>query len=101
MIRTLAEIQTLGISQIIRKALTGLSIPQEYCCIEEAGFPNPMKVILNTGAYKFDVSSSHLFLGYSPLVIGIYLQADTALNLKMLTATEIHLDFIAEKIINN
>jgi len=64
--------QTLSIKRQIRKLLTGLAVPQEYCCLELEQMAEPLKVILSTKGNAFikDVTDSHLFLGYKPLIIG-------------------------------
>jgi len=64
--------QTLSIKHQIRKILTGLAVPQEYCCLELEQMTEPLKVILSTkgNAFTKDVTDSHLFLGYKPLIIG-------------------------------
>lgn len=57
----------------LKQLLTGLSIPQEYICLDIEGFQNPLFVFLTLSgtSVEMDVTSSHLFLGYKPLVIGI------------------------------
>jgi hypothetical protein len=64
----------LFLKRQIRKLLTGLSVPQEYCCLELEQMAEPLKVILSTkgNAFTKDVTDSHLFLGYKPLIIGFY-----------------------------
>ncbi len=64
--------ETLSIKRQIRKLLTGLAVPQEYCCLELEQMAEPLKVILSTNGNTFtkDVTDSHLFLGYKPLIIG-------------------------------
>lgn len=65
----------------IRKIFTGLSIPQEYCCLELESMASPLKVFLSTKDKNSgrDVTTSHLFLGYKPLVIGIVANGDDLL----------------------
>lgn len=57
----------------IRRLLTGLTVPQEYCCLELEQLANPLKVILSTkdNTKERDVTASHVFLGYKPLIIGL------------------------------
>jgi hypothetical protein len=64
----------LFLTRQIRKLLTGLAVPQEYCCLELEQMAEPLKVILSIKGNTFtkDVTDSHLFLGYKPLIIGFY-----------------------------
>jgi flavin reductase (DIM6/NTAB) family NADH-FMN oxidoreductase RutF len=57
----------------IKKLITGLSIPQEYICVELRDFQYPPSVFLELEDQKFslDVTASHLFLGYKPLILGL------------------------------
>ena len=57
----------------MRSFLTGLTIPQEYCCLELEQLDSPLKVILTTRDKSVgkDVTTSHVFLGYKPLIIGL------------------------------
>ena len=60
----------------IKRKVLGYSLPQEYACLALQEFEGPLRVVLTVkGSTDFlDVSDSHLFLGYKPLVIGITLQ---------------------------
>lgn len=62
----------MSIVDQIKRILTGLVIPQEYCCLELEQLSDLFKVILTTkdNSVVKDVTSSHIFLGYMPLVIG-------------------------------
>ena len=55
---------------LLKKWLTGLSIPQEYVCIDVNNFQNPLSVFFVTDQTRINITESHLFLGYKPLVIG-------------------------------
>jgi len=63
----------LSITAQIKRIITGIVIPQEYCCLELERLYRPLKVILTTrdGAISTDVTSTHLFLGYKPLIFGL------------------------------
>ncbi|HEX5171721.1 MAG TPA: hypothetical protein VFW11_21225 [Cyclobacteriaceae bacterium] len=59
----------------LKKVITGLTIPQEYLCLALEDFTDPLKISVSPdkGSTVFaDVTSNHLFLGYKPVVIGIY-----------------------------
>jgi hypothetical protein len=57
----------------IKKILTGLTIPQEYICLRSKELSCPLAVILTHDDLKLtlDVTQSHLFLGYRPLILGL------------------------------
>ena len=57
----------------IKKFITGLSVRQEYVCLDVARYQNPLSVLLSGGGSisKIDVTDSHLFLGYKPVIIGV------------------------------
>jgi flavin reductase (DIM6/NTAB) family NADH-FMN oxidoreductase RutF len=51
----------------------GLHYPQEYLCLAKESFQNPLHVYLISGNKIFkNISSEHLFTGYSPLIITLY-----------------------------
>ena len=57
----------------LKKTILGYSLPQEYACVALEGITDPLRVTLTLkgGNFVLDVSHSHLFLGYKPLIIGI------------------------------
>ena len=57
----------------LKKTILGYSLPQEYACVALEGITDPLRVTLTLkgGNFALDVSHSHLFLGYKPLIIGI------------------------------
>jgi hypothetical protein len=67
----------------VRKAITGLTLPQEYVCIGyEQLHAAPMVTMTLAGDdFSWDVSQKHLFLGYKPLVIGIICSPEKAAGL--------------------
>lgn len=62
----------------LKRILTGLTIPQEYVCLTTPELQSALSVLLTTndGGYNCDVSSTHLFLGYKPLIIGLSFRTD-------------------------
>ena len=58
--------------------MTGLTIPQEYICVGLNAFQSPMSVFAEVEDLTFllDVTASHLFLGYRPLIIGLPFNMD-------------------------
>lgn len=67
------ETESLSFTSQIKSVLTGIVIPQEYCCLELDQMVSPLKVILTTkdNAIGRDVTKSHVFLGYKPLIFGL------------------------------
>jgi flavin reductase (DIM6/NTAB) family NADH-FMN oxidoreductase RutF len=63
----------LTLKNKIKKIVTGLTVPQEYICVEWKDFICPPSIFLELENQKFlqDVTDSHLFLGYKPLVLGL------------------------------
>jgi hypothetical protein len=59
----------------LRKFLTGLTIPQEYVCVPLEDFQQPLRIFLTLSKNDFslEVTASHVFLGYKPLIIAITL----------------------------
>ena len=62
----------------LRKLITGLNVPQEYCCLEFAGLSQGLSVYMtvNHNDNCVDVTDQQLLLGYKPLIIGLPPQAD-------------------------
>ena len=63
----------------LKKFVTGLTVPQEYCCLGLEDFQNPLSVFLTVrdSDFSFDVTESHLFLGYKPLIMGLSVVKDS------------------------
>lgn len=57
----------------LKEFITGLSVPQEYVCLDLAGYKHPLSVFLSVPGTtaKIDVTNSHLFLGYMPVIIAL------------------------------
>jgi hypothetical protein len=57
----------------LRNLITGLTIPQEYCCLDGAVLSSPFSISASVpqGEGAVDVTVSHLFLGYKPLLVGL------------------------------
>ena len=64
----------------LKKLITGLTIPQEYVCVGLETLQPQSSVILeiNNQEFSLDVTTSHLFLGYKPLIIGLTFSVDDA-----------------------
>ncbi|MEO6105963.1 MAG: hypothetical protein ABIP52_05735 [Cyclobacteriaceae bacterium] len=62
---------------LLKKFVTGLTIPQEYLCLSLEKLENPLSVFLTTRSKEFwNISSNHLFLGYRPLIMAIVIQKE-------------------------
>ena len=68
----------MTVERRLRKLITGLTVPQEYCCLGIENFLHPLSVFLTSVKFdhQFDVTASHVFLGYKPLIIGITFSID-------------------------
>jgi flavin reductase (DIM6/NTAB) family NADH-FMN oxidoreductase RutF len=63
----------LWLKNHLRKLIKGLTIPQEYCCLAMEGLQYPLRTFLTleNKTFQREVTHSHLFLGYKPLIIGV------------------------------
>jgi hypothetical protein len=59
------------IKPLLRKFLTGYTLTQEYLCLPFQKTSNPFKIILALEENEWDVTDTHVFLGYKPVVFGI------------------------------
>jgi hypothetical protein len=59
------------LKSIVKKWLTGLSLPQEYVCIDGGEFSNPLSVWIKTNQGLQNITERHFLVGYSPLVLAI------------------------------
>jgi hypothetical protein len=85
---------TLTFRNRLRKLLTGLSVSQEYVCIDSLSFDQPLSVFAwgNHGNH-IDVTHTHLFLGYKPLLIGLVVNVDNPMTTWLQTNDEVTLTF--------
>ncbi len=83
----------------IRKIVTGLAIPQEYVCLNGRDFQNPLSVVLMEESSKisFDVTATHLFLGYKPLIIGFPINTSNEKNHVIRNLNQVSLSFVTEQ----
>jgi hypothetical protein len=61
------------IKRLLRKLLTGYTVTQEYVCVPFELTSNPFKIFLAFGSTEWNVTDTHFFLGYKPLIFGISL----------------------------
>lgn len=85
------------LKKTFKKLLFGITLPQEYLCVQQNDFVKPLNVFAaaNSSGDSFDISSHHLFIGYKPLVLAVdkkYLK-ETTINLKNI----LHLSFRSEE----
>ncbi len=69
----LFKIETV-IKKLLKNFFTGLTLSQEYICLDKTLFKDPLSVSFITDDNSFEVTTTHLFLGYKPLIIGIVLE---------------------------
>jgi hypothetical protein len=79
------------VKSFLKKILFGTNIPQEYLCLAEDGISSPLEIIFHSGDFEADVSATHLFLGYKPVVIGVIFEK--GIDAKNLTLP--YIDFIS------
>lgn len=93
----------MGFIDKLKKNLTGLTVPQEYCCLELENLVNPFTVSLTLRKqhFRIDVSSDHLFLGYRPLVIGLQFDAESQEYLLVEGENEVCLNFTVSRFEGN
>jgi flavin reductase (DIM6/NTAB) family NADH-FMN oxidoreductase RutF len=62
----------------LKKLITGLTIPQEYVCVDLETLQPKLLVLpeVNDQQFSLDVTTFHLFLGYKPLIIGLTFSVD-------------------------
>ena len=66
----------MGLREHIKKKLLGLTIPQEYIChgLEAMGDTFKVYLTIADSGQAIDITQRHLFLGYRPLIIGIWVE---------------------------
>jgi hypothetical protein len=58
----------------LKHLITGLTVPQQYVCLPLESLSEPLSIFLTSDESKLlllDITSSHVFLGYKPLLIMI------------------------------
>jgi hypothetical protein len=68
---------------LLKKLITGITIPKQYVCLPLESFEQPLsvKLIGCRGDAMLDVTQTHLFLGYKPVIIGMpFLKSDNLHN---------------------
>ena len=64
----------------LRKLMFGTSLPQEYICVAKEKLSNQSHAFLFSDNGFIDITNEHIFLGYSPVIIGISSAKAEALN---------------------
>ena len=77
----------------LKELFTGLTVPQQYICVSLEDFQNPLSVYLSSDGDDtgMDVTGTHLFLGYKPLIIAIVYPHD---RISLAAKTETTLRFV-------
>lgn len=65
----------MTIKDTFRKALFGLTVPQEYICLENEDLATPLHVFATAkgSAVSLNVTANHIFLGYKPVIMAIHM----------------------------
>jgi hypothetical protein len=71
------------VNVLLKKWLTGISIPQEYVCLGSYSLHQPLSVSVTIrGKNEFsDISRKHLFLGYKPVVMALIFDGNEGIGL--------------------
>ncbi len=57
--------------RFIKKILFGITLPQEYLCVNRKDYKEQLKIILSTGNIETDITGHNLLIGYKPLILAI------------------------------
>lgn len=71
----------------IREFFSGVGIAKEYPCVDQRQFEGEVNVYLQYNGHRSDITHTHLFLGYKPLIAGIWFPLD-------IHAEEVKIDFV-------
>src|SRR6478736_4346921 len=77
----------------LKRILTGLTVPQEYVCLNSPDLPYPLSVFFSSDRLKLEVTSSQLFLGYKPLILALTFKANDQTYQTIKSQNRIALDF--------
>jgi flavin reductase (DIM6/NTAB) family NADH-FMN oxidoreductase RutF len=58
------------LKRILNK-LNGLRYPQEYLCLGKESLEQPLTAVITDGITAKDITTSHLFVGYKPVIIAL------------------------------
>lgn len=87
-----------NIKILLKKLLFGITIPQEYVCLPYEG-ATALSVYVTSPKQPgfFDVTRSHIFLGYKPVIIALHDQIDNEFNKWLAHQNEVCLSFNQNK----
>ena len=97
----LGKVGTLPFKSNLKKLLTGLSISQEYICLDLAKHEYSLSVYLSALPTPTEVTACHLFLGYKPLIIGIPLSTGSEEYQALKSLDQIQLTFMTNETFQN
>jgi hypothetical protein len=89
----------MTLKEKIKKAITGLSVPQEFLCLGLETFDHRLRVRLSIPEHSsvhVEVTNNHLFLGYKPLILGLYYRMSEDVCRILSDHPSIQLDFYTE-----
>jgi hypothetical protein len=82
------------IRNFLRAMITGLSLNQEYLCLRKEKLENGLSVFISNGGNNdVEVTDSHLFLGYKPVIIGIFCERTNKSIVNLISQDELTLQF--------
>lgn len=89
------QLKTVNVKNRIRKKIFGLSIPQEYLCLANEKLDQSLSAVLtfNSRSASINITDTHIFLGYKPLVFAIPFRSDMNDAVALNEAREIEIEF--------
>jgi flavin reductase (DIM6/NTAB) family NADH-FMN oxidoreductase RutF len=83
----------MNLKNRIKQILSGLTVPQEYVCLNSHELQYPLSVFLSSKNKKLNVTSLHLFLGYKPLILALTFKVNDKDYQEVKNQNQITLDF--------
>jgi flavin reductase (DIM6/NTAB) family NADH-FMN oxidoreductase RutF len=83
----------MNISNFLRKTLTGLSMNQEYLCLRKETLDQVLGVFISDPGSDVEITANHFFLGYKPVVIGVFCKRDDRNIIDLISDDEVTLKF--------
>ncbi len=87
----------------LRRLIKGLTLPQEYCCLEMEKLQHPLSTILTlkNKSFQLDVTRLHLFLGYKPLIIGLSVSLESEEHKILAYHSQVLLSLVQDRFIGD
>lgn len=83
----------MKLKSVLKQKVLGLDIPNEYVCISENSFLEPLHVILKEKNEDVDITHCHVLLGYRPMLLGFHFSIGSDLARRVMSLEEVTLQF--------